>query len=626
MRNYILTLCSLCLLGIEGLHTLHAEENAAKDRASSASERKGLGFIDTDGEFMLISNWGRERDFLKSYYADFKKLEEAGKKKSKKDFVKDISAIDLLIASGVDSVAAWYASSKKIDETRWSNKYYLETSGESKGLFKVGMNPLTAWQSPLRAPSSADWVIEQNQNIGAFLEGLQSHSHLFGPDFSETLKKALDHIPEGQKKTNREYLADLVLSVNLMMELDESHSLKLEGGKKLPNLDLAVEIKGGSKIWHFIAEEIEKESVVYEEGDLKYVIAPKEYSIAENFPKLSPMFVIDKSTESLWFTFRKSYFEKVRQDSEKLVDSEDFKQVMEGLPKSGFSLEYISPQFLKLMGSHFSGQSIHELFALECGNHTSTEDVLLGNVVADHLAEIAKLIEKEGSGLVEIVLYEEGGVRIESKDIMAAKGVPVSSIELLRYAAVLMYIEQEVEKQLKMKKVTTALNNSKDIYIGIIDYVFNNDDGKMLDVSGMKSANQVFDAFLTSGSLMDEKPFYVQGMKGFQAGDEEVSEEGWLEKGSNCYTYIAGGDMMRGRPNRPLMMIPVFEKDGKPYADRDLLEGNVVVLAHDGSAVVYAIEENGEVLVEGENLLDLSHPVWKESEHNKNPTFFYPER
>ena len=130
---------------------------------------------------------------------------------------------------------------------------------------------------------------------------------------------------------------------------------------------------------------------------------------------------------------------------------------------------------------------------------------------------------------------------------------------------------------------------------------------------GTKTSNDYFRQLLAEG-LGNERMFYPgYGPK----PDNNWKGKRALEKGECGFAYIVGLDSTMNSSSILAVtpLIPgTLRFDPKPF------QGVAVILRMDGSATWMRIQPNGEVISDGKNILDPSHPVWG------NPfTIAYPE-
>jgi len=169
-------------------------------------------------------------------------------------------------------------------------------------------------------------------------------------------------------------------------------------------------------------------------------------------------------------------------------------------------------------------------------------------------------------------------------------------------------------RQLKKARAAQATNNARDIYPALKDY---SDNGKGLSPSANKaddSANDVLRKLFSDGYIQDESPFYVKGISGSKDPDNNTQNDEALSFGENVFAYCPNTPII-DVADRPLLISSLYEDaDGTIKADAKVYEGKAIVLRADGSVVQCDVNEDGEIIYEGKNLLDNKHRVWTEGE------------
>jgi hypothetical protein len=136
-------------------------------------------------------------------------------------------------------------------------------------------------------------------------------------------------------------------------------------------------------------------------------------------------------------------------------------------------------------------------------------------------------------------------------------------------------------------------------------------------ISG-NSANDRFRQLIRSGIIQSEILFYVHA-PGVHKPDGQIDGDNALEPGECGFAYV-GNLLTTDEVARPLALAPMIP--GTRRFDYNPFDGKAVILWTDGSVKSMPIErKTGEVMFEGRNLLDPSHPVWG----GKPPVIALPE-
>ena len=164
-------------------------------------------------------------------------------------------------------------------------------------------------------------------------------------------------------------------------------------------------------------------------------------------------------------------------------------------------------------------------------------------------------------------------------------------------------------RQIARSRATQAINNSKDIYVAVRDYAFARG-GKSPDNNGAATSTLILNKLFTTGACRDEKPFFVAGINGLAAGNEDAdltslagtdTENAFnyfvhtAASGGNGETAGQGVNITNGASNNPVLTTPqgsvtagtlvAFRWDTAPFG------GQAVVLYSDGAAQAYDIKQ-----------------------------------
>ena len=155
-------------------------------------------------------------------------------------------------------------------------------------------------------------------------------------------------------------------------------------------------------------------------------------------------------------------------------------------------------------------------------------------------------------------------------------------------------------KQIAKARATQAINNAKDIYVGLRDMSMKTGQPLPIVKAGTytsgSGSNEILGEVFYQGFLEDEKPFYVKGVVGAVEGDGDIATS-ILEQNSNVFTYFENGNTGLGiNPvtavaNTPLLSSPNVTATGTAFnvcTYNTAAYGNqAVVLRADGSVSAY---------------------------------------
>lgn len=142
-------------------------------------------------------------------------------------------------------------------------------------------------------------------------------------------------------------------------------------------------------------------------------------------------------------------------------------------------------------------------------------------------------------------------------------------------------------RQIARSRATQALNNGKDIYIGLRDYAFSRGGKTPLAADSTASLNVLF----TTGVLVDDKPFFVSGTP---ITDTPPNGDKVLDAGQNIYSTFSDGaeapNITNGSANNPVLATPI-SGSGAGIDDATFFSaafgGQGVVIFADGAGVVF---------------------------------------
>jgi len=139
-----------------------------------------------------------------------------------------------------------------------------------------------------------------------------------------------------------------------------------------------------------------------------------------------------------------------------------------------------------------------------------------------------------------------------------------------------------------------------------------------INLSG-SSSNALFRQLFAAKITQSEQLFYAKN-SGTKKPDGEITVGKLLEKGEVGFGYIAGLST-KDNPARPIAFAPIIP--GTTKFDPKPFDGKAVILRIDNSVTSLNIDENGNAVSGGQNILSPEHPVWGESVTNLD--IRYPE-
>jgi type II secretory pathway pseudopilin PulG len=176
-----------------------------------------------------------------------------------------------------------------------------------------------------------------------------------------------------------------------------------------------------------------------------------------------------------------------------------------------------------------------------------------------------------------------------------------------------------VMRQRKKADQTEAISNARSFGLALIE--FENDYGRFPDASTApiiandtntpeitgSSSNARFRQLFRANITQSEQSFFAKSA-GTQKPDGNISGDQAIAPGECGFGYIENIRTDDDIP-RPLAMAPFVK--GSAEFDPMPFDGKAVILWSDGSVRAMPVDRiTGEVIIDGQNLLDPAHPIW----------------
>lgn len=176
-----------------------------------------------------------------------------------------------------------------------------------------------------------------------------------------------------------------------------------------------------------------------------------------------------------------------------------------------------------------------------------------------------------------------------------------------------------VIRQRKKADQTEAVSNARQIGLALFEFEaeygsFPNDSTaavvadttKTERVSGTTS-NARFRQLIRAGIMQSEMPFHAR-VPGSHNPDNMMDGDHALQVGECSFSYVENL-VTDDKVARPIAMTPLIS--GSTRFDPQPFDGKAVILWTDNSVRSLPIDRNsGQVIFDGKNLLDPSHPIW----------------
>jgi len=166
----------------------------------------------------------------------------------------------------------------------------------------------------------------------------------------------------------------------------------------------------------------------------------------------------------------------------------------------------------------------------------------------------------------------------------AIAGIAVGYSSLLLLIPALAAISAPIIiRQIAVSRSVTAINNGKDVYVGLRAYSFDSK-GFPQENSTFTSSNDYFRPLFETQHFIDERPFHIKNMPGLVEPDETTEGDQALSKGENAFSYVLGADIHKVTP---LLVTPLVKNGNTIEVDTAAFGGKLVVVYSDGSAQIY---------------------------------------
>jgi len=552
-----------------------------------------LKYLDTDGVYLSLNDKSDEWNLYWSFMKKWEDLIPA----EEKEKMNGLSFVNFIKKTGYGAATKQGGSSKKVDGG-YLNKMFFDLGGEQGGMYSAFKGRGTEWGVSEFAPADIDVALEFDLNVENFQEIFDTFT--MGMD-TDKLKDARAKLKESvQKEPAMAILAEGIhLRVSYVSRFDITKIYEVEEEVKIPKSELLVRIEGAVELFNQFKDELGNFTKTEEKNGLVYYTSSEEIPPGPGGIKVDPVMVVNEAKDQIWLSTHSKFAEQCLSQENKLKNVESYKQLISSLNTNGNLFGYVSPMFLSEVHALYQGELGQGYKKMILEKAEPGEDVRIFEQLFDIVDEmLLPILTQSSEGYAATMDLNSDGILIAAKTPFPVKGI--SNAYLLAVPALAAISSPIIIRQLKKSRVTTAINNSKDIYVGMRVYAFDNG-GQLPAASGEnQSANSYFRTFYRLGAIQDEKPFYVKGVSGAVEPDENTNGENFLSRGENIFGVAADRNITNGHFNTPLMIAPFVsgKLDGESFA------GQVVVLRIDGSVTVFEYDtideavygEDGEIL------------------------------
>jgi hypothetical protein len=132
------------------------------------------------------------------------------------------------------------------------------------------------------------------------------------------------------------------------------------------------------------------------------------------------------------------------------------------------------------------------------------------------------------------------------------------------------------------------------------------------------TSNDLLRQLLAVGILPSEEQLYAKTPRAKKPDNRFSSDTEALAAGECALSYIPGSTA-RSDPDTPVCLVPL--EPGKLTFDREVFDGQAVILCADSRVVVLPIDKHGHAILNGMDLFDPRQPFW----HGKAPNVKWPK-
>lgn len=272
----------------------------------------------------------------------------SAKKTEKMPLPENLTASGIVKELGLDSVKAVGASSRK-NGTQFHNRAYFATPGGQAGLFKMFGGKAAPFVSPTLAPSGSDLVAEEDLNLGVVLDIVKNIAKQIGdPSVLDQLEQSLAQPMGPMPFSVGEFIKKLDTKITLIASLDPVKKLNLKDSPEpIPFVNgvLAMDNMG----WLFA--ELAKMSQEGDEVQLQTGDGFEALRFAKPLPPeaegYKPLLYHDKKTGRIFLATSPEFLTTCIEGKTPISGDPVFAKAMEGLPKEGNGLSYVSPNAIK---------------------------------------------------------------------------------------------------------------------------------------------------------------------------------------------------------------------------------------------------------------------------------------
>ncbi|MFC4995004.1 hypothetical protein [Rubritalea tangerina] len=346
-------------------------------------------------------------NFKEGKFTDYLELAEKAIEANADDLPEDVKAQDLFNALGLGNISK-YAQSSTPQGTEWINKIHLNNGGDNQGALKLLLDTKHKGLSvPNMAPAGSDLALQLSLNLSNLEPLVSSVMAKAATDEDKADFKAQMESPVPMMEmTTSELLQKLDLRLNLVIDLDENEKLPTPVGE-FNKPHIVGRIDGAAWTWAKVgAQAIGGTGLPFQKAEANGVTTytlPAEMSA--NFMGYSPVISVDKNKDQIWVASSPEFLKKSSSGQNTLAQSEDYKKTMEGLPKDGVSMTYVSKGF-----ANFLFNALGEL---------KTKGMLdeAGDEANEQIDLALAQLNKVQTGMAQVISTDANGILLSERNV-----------------------------------------------------------------------------------------------------------------------------------------------------------------------------------------------------------------
>lgn len=258
-----------------------------------------------------------------------------------------LTATSLVRVLGLHNVRAVGLSSYE-REASYHNRTFIHHAGSREGLLRVfGAEP-AAFDLLSIAPQTADFVWEQQLDLGAVVDIVRSFTELGVGMTPEELESALRSRFLDLDISLGAVLDGLKTTAGLILAVDEGRTLRIPGESfAFPYTDFLLRIDGLSDLADAIAKRAAFDPFIALEQTDDWIVIRPAISLPPPWSAYDPSVVKDVATGRMYIVSSPSFLRACLAIEQGVRQASDFQSAFDDLPATGNALMYMSPRLTR---------------------------------------------------------------------------------------------------------------------------------------------------------------------------------------------------------------------------------------------------------------------------------------